>query len=139
MKLYALIGTLALMGFTVSCATDLEQVAPNGIVEDVPGVVVEPSLSVDSEPEDVASVDSEQPSGESAVPDSASDPGRASASTQTAPPAPAVTSDSGDTGDPPNPPPGISEPSVPEIPEPGGPWIDPGEPDFTKTVPPPRD
>ena len=43
--------------------------------------------------------------------------------------------DSGDVvvGEPP-----ATDPDAAELPEPRGPWVDPRQPDFTKTVPPPR-
>jgi hypothetical protein len=144
MKLCILMGTLVLLGLTVSCATDPEEVAPSDIVEDVPRVVVESSVPAEPELGGVASVDRDRSPRDSMVTDSTTDPDRASSPPQTAPAAPIVTSDGAnsdgvDAGDPPSPPSGISEPTIPALPEPGGPWIDPHEPDFTKTVPPPRD
>ena len=63
---------------------------------------------------------------------------------------PLVEVENGDSSEPTAPAPESAEPSaeapepaapeapVSELPEPGGPWIDPRQPDFTKTVPPPQ-
>lgn len=139
MKLHLLIGTLVAMVLVASCAAEPEEVGPATVAEDVATEAEKLAVPADNETDAIA------PDGGGQEVLEAGDP----ASTSSTPPvaaeaSAAVETDGGDSGEVADPPSEATEPSVPEVPvpelpEPGGPWTDPREPDFTKTVPPPQD
>ena len=138
MKLHILIGTLVAMVLVASCAAEPEEVAPTTVAEYVASDLAEPAMPVDSEAEPADSVDGNKEVLEAGAP----------ASTSSTPPATpddaaAVEAEDGGSTEPTAPALEATEPTVPEapapeLPEPRGPWIDPRQPDFTKTVPPPQ-
>ncbi|MDX2465802.1 MAG: hypothetical protein QNL12_00685 [Acidimicrobiia bacterium] len=138
MKLHILIGTLVAMVLVASCAAEPEEVAPTTVAEEVTTEAEELAVPVGNETDVVAPDD---------VGQEVLDAG-ASASTSSTPPATpgdaaAVEAEDGGSTDQTAPAAEDTEPTVPEatlseLPEPGGPWIDPRQPDLTKTVPPPQ-
>jgi len=140
MKLHILIGTLVAMVLVASCAAEPEEVAPTTVAEEVATEAGETAAPVDNETGAVAPDDVGQEVLDAGAPTSTAPapPASAPADASTA-----VETDGGDSGEPTDPPSEATEPTAPEapaaeLPEPGGPWNDPREPDFTKTVPPPQ-
>lgn len=138
MKLQILIGILVATVLVASCAAEPEEVAPTTVAEEVATEAEEPAVPVDNETDVVAPDDAGQEVLDDGAPNSAppAPPATADAST-------AVEAEDGGPTEPTAPALEVAEPTVPEepvseLPEPGGPWIDPRQPDFTKTVPPPQ-
>ena len=138
MKIRILIGALVAMVIIASCAAEPEEGVPTTTAEDVVSDVAEPVAPADTEAEAVIPdgggqevLEAGAPGSTFSTPPAASDDGDAveaedGASTEPTVPTPESTG------------PTVPEAPAPELPEPGGPWIDPREPDFTKTVPPPQ-
>ena len=143
MKIQILIGMLVTASFLASCGAELEERTPTPATENATTSVGEPAGQLGSEAD--VSIGDDQAVLEPLIP--------AQSATTTAPvqasnqPTPTTTT----------PPESTEETSVAGsgevtvggstatdadasgLPEPGGPWVDPRQPDFTKTVPPPQD
>ena len=114
MRLRILVGTVLVTSLLSSCAAEPEEIVPTTVADEVASEVesVAVPAGVDTDvaaPDDAAAVEAGE-----------------GGSTEPTAPAPEATE------------PAVPEAPVSELPEPGGPWIDPRQPDFTKTVPPPR-
>ncbi|MEA3510553.1 MAG: hypothetical protein U9R51_03870 [Actinomycetota bacterium] len=138
-----LIGMLVTSSLLVACAAEPEERAPAPAAENATTSVGEPTEQLGSEVdassgEDQAVFEAEAPAPSMATtpPDQVSSQSTPTTTTPAQSPDETPTADPGEvTVEEPTP----TEAETPELPEPGGPWVEPGEPDFTKTVPPPRD
>ena len=138
MMIRILIGALVATVVMASCAAEPEEGAPTTTAEGVVGDLAVPAAPPDTEAEAVIPdgggqevLEAGAPGSTSSTPPAASGeiaavPTEEAGSTASTDPAPEATE------------PTVPEAPAPELPEPGGPWTDPREPDFTKTVPPPQ-
>ena len=138
MKLHILIGALVAMVLVASCAAEPEEVAPTTVAEDVATEAEEAAVSAVNETDAIAPDDGDQEVLEAGAHTSTTSASPAGSDDGAA----VEAEDGGSTGST-APAPETNEPTVPEapapeLPEPGGPWIDPRQPDLTKTVPPPQ-
>jgi hypothetical protein len=145
MKAYLLIGTLLVMSLVASCAAEPEEGVPTTAADDVASEPVETAGPAGSETEPV------NPAyGSREVLEADASTSTSSIPVATRDDAPVAEAENRESAEPTAPPPEpegplaeASEPAEPEasaseLPEPGGPWIDPRQPDLTKTVPPPQ-
>jgi len=138
MMIRILIGALVATVVMASCAAEPEEGAPTTTAEDVVGDLAVPAAPADTEAEAVIPDGGGQEVLKAGAPGSTSSTPPAASGEIAAVP----TEEAGSTAST-DPAPEANEPTVPEeslseLPQPGGPWIDPREPDFTKTVPPPQ-
>lgn len=128
-----LIGALVAMVLVASCAAEPEQGAPTTAAEDAASDRAEPSAPANSETERAVSDDGDQDGPEAVAP-------AVTASTLPGDPNDVGAVEAEDEGSSESPvyDPTVSEETPSELPEPGGPWIDPRQPDTTRIVPPPR-
>ncbi|MGB5188127.1 MAG: hypothetical protein WBO84_13495 [Acidimicrobiia bacterium] len=138
MRLRILVGTVLVTSLLSSCAAEPEEIVPTTVADEVAREVESVAVPAGVETDVVAPDDG---------PQEVLEAGANSSTSSTPPPTPddaaAVEAGEGGSAEPTAPVPEATEPAVPEapaseLPEPGGPWIDPRQPDFTKTVPPPQ-
>lgn len=122
MKTRILIGALAATSLAVSCAAEPEESGSTPAVEEVIAVVGEPTHS----PVEAGISGGNQGAVDQIAPSPTTSAPSPDAKVPTIEPA------DGDATEP------TPQATVPGLPEPGGPWVDPRQPDSTKTVPPPR-